>query len=169
MTTKLPVEPLTQGDILRILSQQTEAGNALVIAGLIEDQLQKVLLAAGRQLSNRTAKVIFDGMGPLSTFSAKIEIAFMFELIEKPVRDDLRVIKRIRNAFAHTSRNVHFGTRHIAEECRKLSNWTEEFDNQDCFRARALECFNEINKKMEMLMFTQALREEPSVDIEDGS
>lgn len=87
--TSLPVAPLTQGDLLRILSRQTEAGNALVVAGLVEDELEKLLLAAGRQLSNRTAKAVFGGMGPLSSFSAKIEVGYLFELIDKPTVIDI--------------------------------------------------------------------------------
>jgi hypothetical protein len=100
-------------------------------------------------------------MGPLSSFSAKIEIAYMFRLIDKLVRDDLRVV----NAFAHTTRQVHFGSAHIAKECRKLSTWKDGVDNQDCFRERARECVNLIKQKLEMLMFACALREEPSVNI----
>jgi hypothetical protein len=83
---KLPVTPLTQADILRILKQQTDAGNALVVAGLVEDELEKLLMAAGRSLEDSEANRIFGRMGPLSNFAAKIEIAYMFELIEKPVR-----------------------------------------------------------------------------------
>jgi hypothetical protein len=32
----------------------------------------------------------------------------MFELIDKAVRDDLRIIKTIRNRFAHTTHFVYF-------------------------------------------------------------
>jgi hypothetical protein len=163
--TPLPVAPLTQGDLLRILSRQTEAGNALVVAGLVEDELEKLLLAAGRQLSNKTAKGLFGGMGPLSSFSAKIEIAYLFELIDKPVRDDLRVIKSIRNAFAHTTRFLHFDSPRIAKETCKMSTWKDDIEGQDCYRERALECINLIKQKLEALLWAKALSE-PIVDID---
>jgi hypothetical protein len=165
--SKLPVAPLTQADIFRILRQQTDAGSALVVAGLVEDELEKLLLAAGRSLENDDASRIFGRMGPLSNFAAKIEIAYMFSLIDKPIRDDLRVIKGIRNAFAHTTRFVHFGSAHIAKECRKLSTWKDGADNQDCYVERARECVNVIKQKLEVLMFAAALREEPSVNIDE--
>jgi hypothetical protein len=165
--TKLPVEPLSQSDILRMLSQMTEAGNALVVAGLVEDELEKLLLGAGRPLENADADRIFGRMGPLSSFAAKIEIAYMFELIDQPVRDDLRIIKKIRNAFAHTTRNVHFGTAHIAKDCRKLSSWKEGSDNQESYRERARECVNLIRQKLDVFMFEKALSEEPSVQLHD--
>jgi DNA-binding MltR family transcriptional regulator len=167
--TKMPVAPLDQKDVLEILARQTDAGNALVVAGLVEDELEKLLLGAGRELSNKTANGIFSGMGPLSSFSAKIEIAYMFNLIDKPVRDDLRVVTSIRNAFAHTTRSVHFGTEHIATECRKLSNWKDDIDNQECYRERARECVNLIKQKLDVFLFANALREEPSVDLDEDA
>ncbi|MGY4371111.1 hypothetical protein ACVW1A_007176 [Bradyrhizobium sp. LB1.3] len=164
--TKLPVAPLTQDDLLRILHRQSQAGSVLVTAGLIEDELEKLLLSAGRPLENKTAKEIFGAMGPLHGFSAKIEIAYMFELINRDVRDDLRIIKGIRNKFAHTSRYVFFESQHIDRECRKLSNWSEGLGNEEVFRGRAIGCVNLIKLKIDSLMFAKALREEPSV-IED--
>ena len=42
--------------MIKLLAQQTEAGHALVIAGLAEDELQKLLLSAMRALSNNMAE-----------------------------------------------------------------------------------------------------------------
>ncbi|MDH2343237.1 hypothetical protein [Bradyrhizobium sp. SSUT77] len=165
--TKLPVAPLTQEDLLRILHRQSQAGSVLVTAGLIEDELEKLLLSAGRPLENRTAKDIFGAMGPLHGFSAKIEIAFMFELIDQSARDDLQVIKSIRNKFAHTTRYVFFESHHIDHECRKLSNWRSELGNEEVFRRRAIGCVNLIRQKIDALMFAKALQEEPSITEDD--
>jgi hypothetical protein len=70
------IGPFTKDEMLQILARQTEAGNALVAAGLVEDWLEKLLLAAGRELTNGEAERVFEGMGPLNSFSAKIEIAY---------------------------------------------------------------------------------------------
>lgn len=40
-------------------------------------------------------------VGPLSSFDARINIAYAFRLISKTHREDLRLIKDIRNRFAH--------------------------------------------------------------------
>jgi hypothetical protein len=161
------IGPFIKDEMLRILARQTEAGNALVTAGLVEDWLEKLLLAAGRELTNDEATRIFGPMGPLGTFSAKIEIAYMFDLIEKQVRDDLRLIKGIRNNFAHTTRFVSFGSDHIAKDCQKLSNWTEGANNEECYRDKAFECVNLIKAKMDELIFAKALRDEPVVALDD--
>ena len=48
---------ISQEDMIKLLSQQIEAGNALAIAGLVDDELQKLLLSATRSLSNKWLSV----------------------------------------------------------------------------------------------------------------
>jgi hypothetical protein len=95
------------------------------------------LLTAGRSLENDDIGRIFGRMGALSNFAAKIEIAYMFDLIDKAIRDDLRRIKSIRNAFAHTTRYVYFETPQIADQCQKLSNWKPGMDAQESYREKS--------------------------------
>src|ERR1700730_8813835 len=90
-------------DHMHMLSKQGDAGNALVVAGIVEDWLEKLLLAHGRPLSNTVAAKIFEGSGALNTFSAKIDVAYLIELIDEEVYGELRAIKDIRNRFAHTT------------------------------------------------------------------
>jgi hypothetical protein len=73
-------------------------------------------------------------------FLATALAAYLFDLIDKAARDDLRIIKSIRNNFAHTTHFVRFSTEHIAKDCRKLSNWTESASAEACYRDRAFEC-----------------------------
>jgi hypothetical protein len=64
-----------------------------------------------RNISRRnswTTKLVaklFEGFGPLSTFSAKIEFAFALGLLPRHVHTDLRTIKKVRNLFAHARMN----------------------------------------------------------------
>jgi len=156
---KLETTPITQEDLMNILSQQTEAGNALVVAGIVEDWLEKLLLARGRTISNTVAERIFEGMGPLRSFSGKIDVAYLFELIDEDVAGDLRVIKDIRNKFAHTTQFVHFQSEHIAKGCQKLSNWKPGKSNEECYRDRAIECVNLMKAAVERFIYASALRD----------
>ncbi len=153
-----PKWQIRQEDLIKLLSQQTDAGNALVIAGLVEDELQKLLLSAMRPLSNTMAAKLFEGYGPLSTFSAKIDISFAFGLIEKDVHGDLRIIKDIRNCFAHTTHFVFFSSPEIAKLCKKLSNHRNGGDDFIYFRTRALECINAIKASADKKIFESALQ-----------
>ncbi|TQF28790.1 hypothetical protein [Bradyrhizobium sp. UNPA324] len=141
------------------LSKHIEAANVLVLAGKIEDNLEKLLLVAGREIPNKVAKRIFAGMGPLSSLAGKIEVAYLFELIDEPAFKDLLIIKDVRNAFAHTTQYVYFSQEHIAAKCRNLSNWIG--DPQDAFYKRGLELFDEISDSIDKLIFRKALQEAP--------
>ena len=59
-------------DLQTVLLRHVEAGNVLVVSGQIEDLLEKLLLTRARAISNKLAKRIFTGMGPLNSFSGKI-------------------------------------------------------------------------------------------------
>lgn len=59
--------------------------------------------------------------GPLSSFDARINVAYAFSLIPKEQRDDLRIIKSVRNHFAHAPRAVSFQNEAIRAEIQKLS------------------------------------------------
>lgn len=157
----------SQADLIQVLNRQSDAGNALVVAGLVEDWLEKLLLAKGRELTKDDVSRLFGRGAPLNSFSSKIEIAYMFELIDQAMRDDMRRIKDIRNAFAHTTRYVYFNSSHIADRCRNLSNWKEGADPQACYREKAVECVNAMKQGLDRLMWISALKEEPSVSIEE--
>lgn len=151
-----------------VLLRHTEAGNVLVVSGQIEDLLEKLLLTTGRAVSNKLAKRIFTGMGPLSSLSGKIEIAYLFELIDKPTFDDLLLVKDIRNRFAHTISYVYFSDEVIANKCKALTTWKTGDDPQHCFYLCSLGLVDLLKNRADALMYAKALQEEPSIQIDDG-
>src|SRR5262249_32748525 len=66
--------------------------------------------------------------GPLATFSARIDMAYLLGLIPDNVRRELHLIRKIRNDFAHSSENLDFNNEAIANRCRELSraSWARE-------------------------------------------
>lgn len=157
---------LSQSDLLGILNRQTDAANALVVSGLIEDWLEKLLRAAGRPLKDKELGPIFGRTGPLNNFAGKIEIAYLFKLIDKKVHDDLMRIKKIRNSFAHTTNYVYFDSDHIINQCKQFSNWKAGADPQTSYRDAALECINAIKGEIDKLMLINALLTAPSVPLD---
>ncbi|QBB69303.1 hypothetical protein ELE36_02325 [Pseudolysobacter antarcticus] len=63
---------------------------------------------------------LFEGYAPLSTFAAKIDIAFALGLIPVHIHDDLRTIKKLRNLFAHKPDSLSFSSSQVADICRNL-------------------------------------------------
>src|SRR6266446_9705469 len=63
---------------------------------------------------------IFRFEGPLGSFSSRIEIAHLFGLIDDMTRDQLDTIREMRNACAHTRRNITFEVPELGNVARRL-------------------------------------------------
>jgi DNA-binding MltR family transcriptional regulator len=136
-------------DTIKRLVAQSEFGTALVVGALVENSLEQLLIAVSRHLSNTTADMVFGGTGPLSTFSAKIHIAYIFEFIDESSYNELRTIKDIRNRFAHPTNNVSFENEQIVSYCSKLVGWVKGCDNKALFEERALACIGKMNARID--------------------
>ena len=63
---------------------------------------------------------MFRPSGPLGSFAAKIDLAFLMELISKEAHRDLVIFKTIRNNFAHQLHALDFSAESIKKECDRL-------------------------------------------------
>jgi hypothetical protein len=121
MTWLLP-DPSQRG-VVDELESQTDRGAAIIGAALVESLLRQALEARMRlrtPVEKRTAKGLFGTMGPLSSFSAKIELGLLLGLYPEEVRSDLHRIRDARNEFAHEHQPRDFGYPRIAEICGKF-------------------------------------------------
>lgn len=57
--------------------------------------------------------------GPVGTYSGRIRAAYCLGLLRKPVRDDLRLVGKIRNRFAHDL-SASFADQQISSWCASL-------------------------------------------------
>ena len=69
--------------------------------------------------------------GPVSTFSAKARLAYALGIIGDRGRDEFKVLREIRNAFAHPSRPVNFNTPEISAACMKLIGPDDQIWNSE--------------------------------------
>ena len=80
--------------------EKNDRAIVLVGASFLDTQLEHILRAFLIDNEKEVDKLLeFDR--PLGTFSGKITMAYCLGLIYKPVRDDLNLIRKIRNQFAH--------------------------------------------------------------------
>src|SRR6202171_251112 len=110
---------------IRALQSRTHAEIGLVGAAIIEEQLLRALLTKMRPLSGEMRKRLFDGYGPLSSFSAKIDLSYALQIINKDQYDDLTVIRRIRNQFAHAMPLVNFDSPQIRAHFKSFNTVQE--------------------------------------------
>ena len=113
---------------------------AIVGATFLEDVTQLSLLTKMvADLSKDEIDRLFIGTAPLSSFSAKINMAHALGLVGSKAKHDLDTIREIRNAFAHAKVSVNFDTLAIANAIsglhfRKLIDDWDKLPNQKRFR-----------------------------------
>jgi len=89
-----------------------------------------------------------DRGGPFSSFYSNIIFAKTLGLIDRSISSDLDAIRRIRNAFAHTSLPIDFSTPDIIRDIKKLNHYQaslpsiiDEFPQFTEQRAKFYACF----------------------------
>lgn len=104
---------------------QTETPRSAVIIGaaFLDAQLRELI--ANFLVDDK--KVVADFLGdddkadrPLSAFSARTKAAYCLGLISKDEYDDLNLIRRIRNRFAHKLHDISFDNKEISNWCHLL-------------------------------------------------
>jgi hypothetical protein len=110
------------------IEEQTDRAAAIIAGSYLED----FLAAAIRSKFTQDEKVLnqfFNGMGPLATFSAKIDMAYLLHLVDEDNRKRLHQIRRIRNEFAHDLSPLKFETLRIADMCRAIYGSDENLNS----------------------------------------
>lgn len=121
---KILREPLTREHVVRVLAELRSdgpRGAAIVGGALIEDALQRLLLVNLPNLStNGDREGVFGRSGPLATFSAKISVGYGLGLFGPMTRQDLNLVRDIRNFFAHAKIAADFNTPAVASACERF-------------------------------------------------
>ena len=107
------------------MNSQSDRGVAIVGAAWVENALMTTIKSFLR--SESKAWVDFtEGNGPLSSFSAKIDLARLLGIITETIRLDLHNIRRVRNDFAHQIAHkteytiLDFNSSDISKKCMVL-------------------------------------------------
>ena len=109
-TSKIPDDYITDPDdpylsrlrvFLDASGSETERGRVLVAASLIEEVLEEILRSF-LSSEKRTDDLFAGGNAPLGTFSAKIKLARSLCLITVEEFQDIELVRKIRNQFAHS-------------------------------------------------------------------
>ncbi len=99
----------------------SERAGAIVSAAQIEDTLAEAIKGRLREMNAGDIGVLFSGLAsPLNSFHAKIHLGFALALYDQAVREDLQVVKDVRNRFAHHIPAKSFDDEIIKKLCEKL-------------------------------------------------
>jgi hypothetical protein len=89
------------------LQMLEERGRGAVLVGVsrVDASLER-LLQAVLHPSTRGRDALFQPDRPLGSFGAKISLAYRLGLIDRPVERALHTLRRVRNAFAHSTESA---------------------------------------------------------------
>ena len=129
------------------IRKRTHAQYAVIGAAIIEEQLFEMLLTKMRPLSRKMKERLFDGYGPLSTFSAKIDLSYALQILSKSNYDDLMVVRKIRNEFAHSIEFVNFDSPEIRAHFKHFTTiYADETDRQAYYLRRLKEIQSDLER-----------------------
>ncbi|MFW1945318.1 transcriptional regulator [Acinetobacter guillouiae] len=98
------------------LNNESDRAVPLITAALIEEILHRTLQAFLCDVS--ASKKILDGFNaPLGTFSSKIDACYALGLIDEHEYNEINLIRKIRNEFAHTVYNADFNIQKVKDLC----------------------------------------------------
>ncbi len=83
------------------ISSISDRACAIVCSAYLDDLLESIIFSFLTNASATQNRQLTSQNGPLSTFSSKIVLAYRLGLISKKEFDDLNLVRKIRNLFAH--------------------------------------------------------------------
>jgi DNA-binding MltR family transcriptional regulator len=123
MADKLNLDKDNLNDFLAEFQHESPRA-AVIVSGALLDALLRDLIAS---FLIDEPTVVDDLLGtdnksetPLSSFSARIKTAYCLGLISKSRYQDLMLIKKIRNKFAHKLHGYSFESKEVVDLCNSL-------------------------------------------------
>ena len=101
--------------MLKSFEGESDRSVGIVSVCIIDEQLE--ILIRSCLINNKSVNSLFKSEQLLKTFFAKTNIAYYFGIIPKWLYDDLRVVGKIRNHFAHEiTSNPHFNEPYVINQ-----------------------------------------------------
>ena len=103
------------------LHRETDRGLALVAAALIDQKLLETLqsfFCPGKAAE----RLLTDSNAPLASFSARIEACFALGLIDDFEYQEITLIRKVRNEFAHKVHGFSFSASKVEGLCASLKS-----------------------------------------------
>lgn len=108
-----------------VVNNENDLGCVLLSVNYL-DEILRTILSTRLRKSKVTRNILNPSYGFLGTFSARIDLVYCLEIIEKKIYNDLRLVAEIRNIFAHSFDTISFDTHEVVELLDQFQ-WTESF------------------------------------------
>ncbi|MDQ3287742.1 MAG: transcriptional regulator [Pseudomonadota bacterium] len=103
------------------LQRETDRGLPLVAAALIDEKLLDALQSF-LCLGKASERLLSGSNAPLGTFSARIEACFALGLIDEFEYQEISLVRKIRNVFAHSKHGLSFSNDKVLGLCTNFKS-----------------------------------------------
>ena len=138
------------------LGEQSDRGVAIVGAAWLEEAISESLESVF-PMESKGKERLFRADGPMSTFSAKIDLLHTLGLISELIRSDMHRLREIRNTFSHqithskTNAKLGFHIPEIRDKCHALK--CVEHENLQNAREAFVRACAVLNADLEMVRY----------------
>jgi hypothetical protein len=94
---------------------------AILGAVMVEYELETLLRSKFKRKDDETWAMLVADNGPLNSFYSKIVAGYALGIYDESMRDDLHIVRNIRNVFAHSKKPIQFDHPLIVKELGKRS------------------------------------------------
>lgn len=113
----------TVGEGIRQLEKNSDRGVAIIAASILEEHITSQIKARWCNAPT-TVKRMLQPEGPLGSFGPKIDLIFLMGVVSAQAHQDMVLIKKIRNRFAHHLDVEDFESPMIKAWCFDLQHFT---------------------------------------------
>jgi hypothetical protein len=106
-------------NLVDVYHDESDRGAAILAGSFLENALGLFLRSKARD--PKIADQLFGSVGPLSSFSQRIAVAYAFSFIPEQQYLDLELIRKARNHFAHHPMDATFASPEVVQLASKLS------------------------------------------------
>jgi hypothetical protein len=110
------------------IKDESDRAAVIVLAAMLEDKLEVALrkrIAAN--VGEAATDKLFAYNGPMGTFSARIEIARAFGVIERETCNQLHTLRAMRNACAHSQKPISFAVKELGDALNLFVTGNDSF------------------------------------------
>lgn len=115
-------------EVIEAYQKESDRSAAILASSFLEEVLGETIRSF--LVEDKSVDDLFKGYSPLSTLSSKIDFAYALGLITKEMKQDLDIVRKIRNHFAHNWKDASFNTSPVSDFCRNLRIANRTFYNR---------------------------------------
>ncbi len=116
--------------VFDVLNHDSDLACVLIGTSYLSELLGSAIRTSLRK-GNTTENLLNPGRGVLGSFKSRVDLAYCLKIIEKKDREDLDIIGKIRNSFAHRHLSFDFSNKEVENECNNLNAWKLKLNTEE--------------------------------------